>query len=113
MRAALKAQAQRARGEAGQAERRTQGHGPHEGVALERAQARFGAGTGVDRGRREEERPGDDEDPYRGLEPFRLNSAALRILDGERGSSDDEASIASEARAAADRLDETLAASPA
>ena len=60
----------------------------------------------------EEERPVTAEDPYRGLEPFRLNSAALRILDGERGSSDDEASIASEARAAADRLDETLAASP-
>ena len=60
----------------------------------------------------EEQRPVTAEDPYRGLEPFRLNSAALRILDGERGSSDDEASIASEARNAADRLDETLAASP-
>ena len=59
-----------------------------------------------------EERPVTAVDPYHGLEPYRLNSAALRILDGERGSSDDEASIASEARAAAQRLDETLAASP-
>jgi hypothetical protein len=59
-----------------------------------------------------EERPVTAVDPYHGLEPYRLHSAALRILDGERGSSDDEASIASEARAAAQRLDETLAASP-
>ena len=112
MRAALKAQAQQRaakRGKRKDGRRATDPTKASRLAAHKRAMVPEQASTVADE---EEERPVTAEDPYRGLEPFRLNSAALRILDGERGSSDDEASIASEARAAADRLDETLAASP-
>ena len=112
MRAALKAQAQQRaakRGKRKDGRRATDPTKASRLAAHKRALVPEQASTVADD---EEERPVTAEDPYRGLEPFRLNSAALRILDGERGSSDDEASIASEARNAADRLDETLAASP-
>ncbi|CAH0366076.1 unnamed protein product [Pelagomonas calceolata] len=112
MRAALKAQAQQRaakRGKRKDGRRATDPTKASRLAAHKRALVPEQASTVADE---EEERPVTAEDPYRGLEPFRLNSAALRILDGERGSSDDEASIASEAREAADRLDETLAASP-
>ena len=112
MRAALKAQAQQRAAKRGKRKDGRRATDPTKASRLnahKRALVPEQASTVADD---EEERPVTAEDPYRGLEPFRLNSAALRILDGERGSSDDEASIASEARNAADRLDETLAASP-
>ena len=102
-----------ARGEAGQAERRTQGHGPHEGVAPGRAQTRYGAGTGVDRGRRGGRKAGDGRGPVprpRALPPQLRRAAHFRWragLVGRRG-----VDRVRGARAAADRLDETLAASP-
>ena len=97
MRAALKAQAQQRaakRGKRKDGRRATDPTKASRLAAHKRALVPEQASTVADD---EEERPVTAEDPYRGLEPFRLNSAALRILDGERGSSDDEASIASEA----------------
>ena len=85
-------------GQAGQAKGWTQGHGPHEGVALGRAQTRSRAGTRRRPWPTRRRAAGDGRGPVprpRALPPQLRRAAHSRW---RRGSSDDEASIASEAR---------------